>query len=92
MRRSALLIGSAVLMLVALECGARLVLAPPRSPGAADAFYPGLGWRGIPGHHQEGQDEAGPFNFSLNDQGLRGPSIPTAAGGPPGSCFQVVDR
>jgi hypothetical protein len=65
-----------VALLLLLECGARLLLDPPRYHGGPVEFHPELGFRGVPGHRHEVTDDLGTFPFELNSQGLRGRELP----------------
>jgi len=65
-----------VASLLLLECGARLLLDPPRYHGGPVEFHPELGFRGVPGHRHEVTDDLGTFPFELNSEGLRGREVP----------------
>jgi hypothetical protein len=67
---------ASVASLLMLECGARLLLDPPRYHEGPVEFHPALGFRGVPGHRHEAFDDRGAFTFQLSSQGLRGPELP----------------
>jgi hypothetical protein len=67
-----------VAFLLLLEGGVRLLLDPPRYHQGPVEFHPALGFRGVPDHRHEAEDEFGSFPFQLNSQGLRGREVPAA--------------
>ena len=86
----ALAIGATLAVLLACEGVARLFLPPPRYHREPVAFDPLLGFRGIPGHRQEGVDELGRYAIELNAQGLRGREIPAEPEPAPEGALRVV--
>jgi hypothetical protein len=77
-RHLALAGGAVLCALLLAECGARLLLDVPRYHDAPLELDPELGFRGIPGHVHDVEDERGRFAFRLNAQGLRGAEVPAA--------------
>jgi hypothetical protein len=74
--RVALAVAAVLGTLLVCEAAAHLLLPPPRyhrEPVELDAV---LGFRGIPGFREDLGDEAGPYVFELNSQGLRGREVP----------------
>lgn len=77
-RRSALAlpllaIGAVGVALAIVEVAVRIVLPPPGFHDAPLEFDRELGFRGVPGYHQPGIDDAGPFEFRLDEEGFRAP-------------------
>jgi hypothetical protein len=62
--------------LLACEVASRILLSAPRYHREPVAFDPLFGFRGIPGHRQQGFDERGRYVVALNSQGFRGRELP----------------